>query len=151
MVFGTFMMGLDVDRPGIGRQIAETASQYGLDAINVLFLTPLPGTHIWEKMKAENRIVAKNFPEDWKYYTLKIPVVKYKNLSTREILIEMESCYRTFCSSQNILRRVLYNLWRMRKPLSTLAVNLSYRSRALKFDKHVYEQAGFLEVKRDVV
>lgn len=43
-VVGSFIMGLDVDEQGIGQQIADTANRYGVDVINVLFLTPLPGT-----------------------------------------------------------------------------------------------------------
>ena len=39
-VAGSFIMGLDVDRPGIGLNIADAANQYGVDMLNVLFLTP---------------------------------------------------------------------------------------------------------------
>ena len=45
MVVGSFIMGLDSDRPGVGRLIADAAVRYGIDNMNVLFLTPLPGTH----------------------------------------------------------------------------------------------------------
>jgi len=70
LVVGSFIIGLDIDEPGIGRRIAETASQYGVDNLNALFLTPLPGTRLWDQMKAENRIPLDTFPKDWKYYTL---------------------------------------------------------------------------------
>ncbi len=41
LVVGSFIMGLDADEPGIGPRIAETAHRYGVDNLNVLFLTPL--------------------------------------------------------------------------------------------------------------
>jgi radical SAM superfamily enzyme YgiQ (UPF0313 family) len=44
LVAGSFIMGLDIDESGIGKRIAEVGSQYGVDNLNVLFLTPLPGT-----------------------------------------------------------------------------------------------------------
>ena len=50
---GSFILGLDVDQPGIGKRIAEVAAEYGVDNVNVLFLTPLPGTRLWDKMKAK--------------------------------------------------------------------------------------------------
>ena len=53
LVVGSFIMGLDSDRPGVGRSIAEAADSYGVDNMNVLFLTPLPGTRIWKQMAAE--------------------------------------------------------------------------------------------------
>jgi hypothetical protein len=121
-------MGLDVDEPGIGRQIADTADRCGLDALNVLFLTPLPGTRLWDKMESEHRIAANTFPEDWKYYTLTLPVARYNHLSWADIIKEMDSCNRRFYSLSRILRRVWGNFWRRRKPLITLVSNLSFRN-----------------------
>ncbi|GAF92880.1 unnamed protein product, partial [marine sediment metagenome] len=118
----------DIDEPGIGKRIAEVASRYGVDYLNALFLTPLPGTRLWDQMKSEDRIALDTFPEDWKYYTLTFPVARYKNLSLEGIIGEMISCDRDFYSMQRILRRVWSSLWQRRKPLISLVGNLSYRS-----------------------
>jgi radical SAM superfamily enzyme YgiQ (UPF0313 family) len=128
LVAGSFIIGLDIDEPGIGKRIAEVAGQYGVDNLNALFLTPLPGTRLWDQMKSEGRIALDTFPEDWKYYTLTFPVARYKNLSLDGIIQEMISCDRTFYSMPRILRRVWSNLWQQRKPLISLVGNLSYRS-----------------------
>jgi radical SAM superfamily enzyme YgiQ (UPF0313 family) len=127
LVAGSFIMGLDIDKPGIGKRIAEVASQYGVDNLNVLFLTPLPGTRLWDQMKSEGRIALDRFPEDWKYYTLTFPVARYKHLSLGGIIEEMISCNRDFYSMPRILRRVWGNLWQHRKPLISLVGNLSSR------------------------
>jgi len=127
LVVGSFILGLDVDEPGIGKRIAEAASQYGLDYLNALFLTPLPGTRLWDQMKAKGRIALDTFPEDWKYYTLTFPVARYKHLSLDGISDEMLSCDRTFYSMPRILRRVWGSLWGRRQPLINLMGNLSYR------------------------
>jgi radical SAM superfamily enzyme YgiQ (UPF0313 family) len=128
LVVGSFIIGLDVDEPGIGRRIAEAANQYGVDYLNPLFLTPLPGTRLWDQMKAQDRIALDTFPEDWKYYTLTFPVARYKHLSLDGISAEMLSCSRTFYSMPRILRRVWGNLWGRRQPLISLVGNLSYRN-----------------------
>jgi len=127
LVVGSFIIGLDTDKPGIGKRIADVASQYGLDNLNTMFLTPLPGTRLWEQMKSEGRIAFDTFPEDWKYYTLTFPVARYKQLSLDGILEEMLSCDRDFYSMSRILRRVWGNFWRQREPLIALVGNLSYR------------------------
>jgi radical SAM superfamily enzyme YgiQ (UPF0313 family) len=127
LVVASFMIGLDMDEPGIGKRIAEVASQYGVDNLNVLFLTPLPGTRLWDQMKSEGRIALDAFPEDWKYYTLTFPVARHKHLSLDGIIQEMISCDRRFYSMPRILRRVCSNLWQRRKPLITLVGSLSYR------------------------
>jgi radical SAM superfamily enzyme YgiQ (UPF0313 family) len=128
LVVGSFIIGFDIDEPGIGKRIAEVASQYGVDNLNVLFLTPLPGTRLWDQMKSEDRIALDAFPEDWKYYTLTFPVARHKHLSLDGIIQEMISCDRRFYSMPRILRRACSNLWQRRKPLITLVGSLSYRS-----------------------
>ena len=127
LVVGSFIIGLDIDKPGIGKRIAQAASQYGVDTMNALFLTPLPGTRLWDQMKAESRIACDTFPQDWKYYTLTFPVAQYKHLSLEEICNEMVSCDQAFYSMPRILRRVWSSLLGRRQPLISLVGNLSYR------------------------
>jgi radical SAM superfamily enzyme YgiQ (UPF0313 family) len=128
LVAGSFIIGLDIDGPGIGKRIAEVASRYGVDNLNALFLTPLPGTRLWDQMRLEDRIALNTFPEDWKYYTLTFPVARYKHLSLDGIIEEMISCDRRFYSMPRILRRVWSSLWQRRKPLISLVGNFSYRN-----------------------
>jgi radical SAM superfamily enzyme YgiQ (UPF0313 family) len=128
LVVGSFIIGLDVDKPGIGRHIANVAIQYGMDNLNVLFLTPLPGTRQWDRMKSADRITLDKFPDDWKYYTLTLPVARYKNFSRNDIIEEMTSCDRHFYSVPRILKRVWSSVWSRRQPLINLVGNLSYRA-----------------------
>jgi radical SAM superfamily enzyme YgiQ (UPF0313 family) len=128
LVAGSFIIGLDIDEPGIGRRIAGAASRYGVDNLNALFLTPLPGTRLWDQMKSEDRIARDSFPADWKYYTLTFPVARYKNLSLEGIIGEMIACNRDFYSMRRILRRVWSSLWQRRKPLISLVGNFSCRN-----------------------
>jgi radical SAM superfamily enzyme YgiQ (UPF0313 family) len=137
LVAGSFIIGLDIDEPGIGKRIAGVASQYGVDNLNVMFLTPLPGTRLWNQMKSEHRIALDAFPEDWKYYTLTFPVARYKHLSLDGIIDEMISCDRDFYSMPRILRRVWGSLWQRRKPLINLVGNFSYRNN-LRLNRRVY-------------
>jgi radical SAM superfamily enzyme YgiQ (UPF0313 family) len=151
MVVGSFIIGLDVDEPGIGKRIAEAASQYGVDNLNALFLTPLPGTRLWDQMKAEGRIALDTFPEDWKYYTLTFPVAWYKHLSLDGISHEMLSCDRTFYSMPRILRRVWGNLWGRRQPLISLVGNLSYRKNLQLSCKSYAAFKRYLDNRHDCV
>jgi len=128
LVAGSFIMGLDSDEPGIGRRIASAARSYGVDVLNALFLTPLPGTRLWDKLDAQGRIAADDFPADWKYYTLGFPTARYKHFSWKEIQQEMQACDRRFYSLGRILVRFLLNALRRRQPILSLVSNLSYRS-----------------------
>jgi radical SAM superfamily enzyme YgiQ (UPF0313 family) len=139
LVVGSFIVGLDVDEPGIGKRIAEAANQYGVDNLNLLFLTPLPGTRLWDQMRAENRIALDAFPEDWRYYTLTYPVARYKHLSLDDIIQEMLSCNQSFYSMPRILRRLFANLWQRRELLISLVGNFSYRSNT-RLERNAYTE-----------
>jgi radical SAM superfamily enzyme YgiQ (UPF0313 family) len=133
LVVGSFIMGLDSDRPGIGKLIAEEATRYGVDNINVLFLTPLPGTRLWDEMSADGRIDKVDFPEDWKYYTLNYPVARYKHLSLEQIVQEMTECNATFYSTANILSRFSGNLLAGRNAVYGMLSNVTSRRNSRRF------------------
>jgi radical SAM superfamily enzyme YgiQ (UPF0313 family) len=139
LVVGSFVIGLDVDEPGIGKQIAQVAGHYGVDILNVLFLTPLPGTRLWDRMAAEDRIALRTFPADWEYYTLTYPVAKYKNLSLDGVIHEMTSCSRHYYSMPRILDRTFRAFRQGRNALISLVGNLSNRRNSRR-NARVYEQ-----------
>ena len=140
LVVGSFIMGLDADQRGIGRQIADAAERYGVDLVNVLFLTPLPGTRVWQQMKSQGRIAADSFPEDWKYFTLTFPVARYKHMSWARLLREMDACNSRFYSLPRVLRRIWSTFWRRRGLLFATVSNLSYRHN-LRTDRELYKKA----------
>jgi radical SAM superfamily enzyme YgiQ (UPF0313 family) len=147
VVAGSFIIGLDVDEPGIGKRIAQAAAAYGVDNLNAMFLTPLPGTRLWDQMKSEDRIALSAFPEDWKYYTLTFPVARYKHLSQVQSMQEMINCNRSFYAMPRLLARVWGSLWRRRKAFSSLVANLSYRNNS-RLDCRTY--ARFQRQRRPV-
>ncbi len=144
LVVGSFIMGLDADEPGIGRRIASAASSYGVDILNAIFLTPLPGTRLWDQMESQKRIAANNFPEDWRLYTLSFPTAHYKHFSWPAIVKEMNSCETRFYSLRSILLRLARSiLWR-RRPLLLMVSNLSYRNNGVLMRK-LYRALHMLE------
>ena len=145
VVAGAFIMGLDVDTPGIGARIADAASRYGVDLLNVQCLTPLPGTNLWERMEAEGRIDANVFPGDWKYYTLTLPVGRHRHLSRADILREMDTCNKEFYSWGRIMRRMWRWLTERRRPVFTLVSNLSNKNNARLYRDVFREFAASLD------
>ncbi len=143
LVVGSFIIGLDIDEPGIGERIAAAARQYGVDTLNTLFLTPLPGTRLWDEMNSERRIALGAFPDDWKYYTLTFPVARFKHFTPEGIVQEMISCNRRFYSRGGILRRVWSALRNQRHPLLSLVGNLSYRDNC-RLDRKIYQMLSWI-------
>jgi radical SAM superfamily enzyme YgiQ (UPF0313 family) len=138
-VVGSFIIGLDVDKKSVGSVIAHTAQQYGLDTINVVFLTPLPGTRLWDEMIAHDRVILKRSRSDWRYYTLTFPVAIYNHLTWRNMIKEKEECFRIFYSYAAIFRRVCSCIFHLRNPILTLFSNLSYRANTLRLERAAYD------------
>lgn len=138
-VVGSFIIGLDVDKKHVGKVIATTAQRYGLDSINVVFLTPLPGTRLWDEMNAKDRLILKGSRFDWRYYTLTFPVARYNNLSWREMIEEKEACFRSFYSYTAIFRRMCDCVFHLRSPVLPLFSNLSYRANTLRLDRAAFK------------
>jgi radical SAM superfamily enzyme YgiQ (UPF0313 family) len=145
-VVGSFIVGIDTDQPGIGETIARAAREYGIDAANVLILTPLPGTKLYAQMDREGRIRSNDYPQDWKYYTLTHPVASYAHLTWAELVEEVNRFNDRFYSYRQILRRMLRLARHTRSPrtlLVALVGNLSYRSNHL-LDRQLYARRGNL-------
>ena len=126
-VVGSYIMGLDCDLPGIGRQISDAAIDSGIDLLNALFLTPFPGTRLWNELDAAGRIAANRFPQDWQYYTLGFPVAEHQHLSWRQLRSEMKECWQAFYTPARIAGR-LWKAARQRRLTPALLIgSLSFR------------------------
>jgi radical SAM superfamily enzyme YgiQ (UPF0313 family) len=139
-VMGSFIMGIDTDRPGIGATMARAAEDYGLDMANVLVLTPLPGTALFKEMERQGRIIANNYPADWQYYSLAHPVSRHLHFTWSELLHEMNQFHDLFYSYPKILGRVLRIFLQRRNPknvLLGLVTNLTCRHNQL-LDRKVH-------------
>jgi radical SAM superfamily enzyme YgiQ (UPF0313 family) len=108
--------------------------------MNVLFYTPLPGTRLWDQMKAQHRVAMDSFPSDWQYYTLTYPVARHHTLSLSEIISEMVTCNRTYYSIPNILGRMVTGLIQGRSTFYGVVANFSSRRNSLAFARRY---AGF--------
>jgi radical SAM superfamily enzyme YgiQ (UPF0313 family) len=84
-VFGGFIIGSDEDTPETVADTAYTAVRMGVDIIQVTNLTPLPGTKMFERFKAEGRLLATDWPRDWERYTFTETVYRPKRMTAREL------------------------------------------------------------------
>jgi radical SAM superfamily enzyme YgiQ (UPF0313 family) len=67
-VIAGFIFGWENDtKESIDARVNFTRSCHA-DSIQSTFMTPLPGTRLFERLRDENKLVLNNFPGDWKYY-----------------------------------------------------------------------------------
>lgn len=63
-VHGMFVAGLDVDDAKSAQKAADFARRVGIDTFQLMVETPLPGTRLWDRVVAEERV----FAEDWSLF-----------------------------------------------------------------------------------
>jgi len=81
---GMFMTGADSDHIKDIRAIPAFAAKYGITTLQMLILTPLPGTTLFEELDQNGRITSRN----WALYTGHEAVFKPAQMSARRLRFE---------------------------------------------------------------
>jgi len=122
-VFGAFIIGGEYDTAETVADTAAKAVQIGVDTIQITNLTPLPGTKMFDRLMAEGRIPANNFPEDWRRYTFIETVFKPARMTAYEL---DEAMYKLRCAAASerwVWKRTLRTLWNTRSLTTAIFVH----------------------------
>jgi radical SAM superfamily enzyme YgiQ (UPF0313 family) len=125
-VIAGFIFGWDSDTPETIMNRARFAVTCGADSFQTSVLTPLPGTQLFQKIIAENRLLYKDFPNDWTRYDYFEPTITHPLLSTEELDTVIERAKRKIFSPVNILRRNILTYFKTRSVSTTIILTLNY-------------------------
>ena len=95
-VLGAFIYGTDSDTAAGIRKKTDYISRSSIDVVQTTTLTPLPGTVLYEKLKAEDRLIYTDYPDDWSRYDM-------TRLTFRPDRISPDAFYEYSCSSNKRL------------------------------------------------
>lgn len=134
-VLGTFMAGMDVDTPERLRYRTDYGLRSrGINAIEASYLTPFPGTRLFNKLWDEGRLLYTKFPEDWNRYDLSEVVYKPALMTPEELSAIGSEIAQRICSRRSVWRKFFRN-WRTTRSLIAAMwahqVNIAYRNAAL--------------------
>jgi len=101
-VHGMFVLGSDEDDKTVARKTAEFARKKWIDTVQLLILTPLPGTETYQKLDEENRIFTKR----WELYDGMHVVFEPARMSPFELQKEMVRGMAGFYSLKGCIRDV---------------------------------------------
>jgi radical SAM superfamily enzyme YgiQ (UPF0313 family) len=105
-IHGMFVLGSDNDNESTAWETLRFAIKQKIDTIQMMILTPFPGTKVHEQLQAQKRI----FSHDWSLYDGQHVVFKPKLLSARQLQLGVINAYSSFYS----LTRAFTQLLRMR-------------------------------------
>lgn len=104
-IHGMFVLGSDEDRVHTIWETLAFAMRQKIDTIQMMILTPFPGTNVYEELVKQERI----FSRDWSLYDGQHVVFKPKLLSAKQLQLNVLRAYARFYS----LRRSLFLLIQM--------------------------------------
>src|SRR5262249_4203174 len=81
-VNGCFILGLDADTPDVFDEVHNFVKESGLYEVQITFLTPFPGTPLYERLKREGRLIQHGA---WELCTLFDINLRPKNMSIAEL------------------------------------------------------------------
>ena len=110
-VQGGFIIGLDSDtKESIDRRL-KFILKHRVNVAALAFLTPLPGTKCYNDLVKEDRILGKNYPQDWAKYNFLNVVFQPKNLTPQELSQKYVELITAIYKRKNIIMRSLVVLW----------------------------------------
>lgn len=117
---GCFVLGFDEDTEQSIRQTIKDIPALGLDLVRFSVLTPLPGTSLYQRLVAENRILT----DDLSLYDNEHVVFQPKNMSSERLQALLHDAWRESYQVKHILHRALI---RPGSRWLRLAANIGFR------------------------
>jgi radical SAM superfamily enzyme YgiQ (UPF0313 family) len=81
------------------------------DSYQCAIMTPLPGTVLYERMHAQNRIIKMNYPSDWQEYDCHVATINTPNLSPSDTEEIMYGIWLSLYNKEAIRRKMFRTLW----------------------------------------
>jgi radical SAM superfamily enzyme YgiQ (UPF0313 family) len=92
MVNGSFVFGMDEDRPDVFARTVEWAVGQGIETATFHILTPYPGTALHQRMEREGRILHR----DWDRYDTRHVVFRPRGMTAEQLEAGYWAAYRDF-------------------------------------------------------
>ena len=148
-IFGGFIIGSDHDTPETVADTALAAVKLGVDIIQITNLTPLPDTKMYDRYKAEGRLLATDYPEDWERYTFTETVYRPKNMTARELDEAIYELRHAAAKENWVVKRALRTLIRTRSLTTAsfvLGMNRGWKRMAKIQAPHDQRRFGFTPI-----
>jgi radical SAM superfamily enzyme YgiQ (UPF0313 family) len=100
MINGSFVFGMDNDRPDVFRRTLDWALAQGITTATFHILTPYPGTRLFNEMAAQGRILTR----DWRLYDTRHAVFQPRHMSPAGLEAGYAWAYREFYRWTSIAR-----------------------------------------------
>ena len=130
-VLGAFIYGTDGDTPEKLRHRTDYILDSQVDAVQMTYLTPLPGTRLYKRLQDEGRLLYTDFPKDWERYDLLEVVYKPALMTPQEFSALTREGASHIYSTRFIRRRFVKTLHTTKNATAAALAyssNMNYRN-----------------------
>lgn len=93
-VHGMFVLGLDTDTRHSARATVAFARRTGIDTVQMMVETPLPGTRLWDRIGDQDRLIT----EDWSLFDGHHVVMRPEQMTPLDLQLSVLKAMRQFYS-----------------------------------------------------
>lgn len=129
-VLGAFIFGMDGDTSQKLKHRSNYMIHKPVDVMQTTFLTPLPGTRLFERYRSEGRLLYTDFPQDWDHYDMTEVVHHPGGMPPAELADFMQSSNRRIYAWPVLIRKAIGTLFRTHNPMAAMfawSSNVNYR------------------------
>ena len=100
MINASFVFGMDADTPDVFDHTTQWAIAQGIETATFHILTPYPGTGLYERMRAQGRLLT----QDWERYDTRHCVYQPLHMTPGQLEAGYHQAYETFYAWANIFK-----------------------------------------------
>jgi radical SAM superfamily enzyme YgiQ (UPF0313 family) len=133
-VLGAFIFGMDGDTAERLRRRTDYMIGNGVDVMQTTYLTPLPGTRLFDRLQEEGRLLYTEFPTDWDRYDMTEVVHQPGSMKPAELAQAMHESNQRMYGRSVLLPKALRTLWQTRSTTGMMFAwrsNMNYRNVAI--------------------
>ena len=125
LIWGSFVLGFDEDDEESLEKTIQMAKESRLDFACFNFLTPLPGTMVYDRLKEEGRLAGKN----WADYNMANLVFSPARVSSEVLKKKVRKAWLEFYSMRAVIKRLGFSLGKVRFFIWLLNIALCFYTR----------------------
>jgi radical SAM superfamily enzyme YgiQ (UPF0313 family) len=133
-VLGAFIYGMDSDTPSALRRRTNYILRSGVDVMQTTYLTPLPGTRLFNMLHDQGRLLYTDFPGDWSRYDMTQVIHHPLLLKPCELKTAMAESSRRLYNRRTLYRKFMKTWYATRNITAAMwaySSNLNYRNVAM--------------------
>jgi radical SAM superfamily enzyme YgiQ (UPF0313 family) len=142
-VLGAFIYGMDSDTAESLCRRTDYIINSAVDVIQTTYLTPLPGTRLFNRLKNKGLLLYTRLPDDWFHYDMTEVTYKPFSMSSQELEDIMTRSVLRLYSRRTIFRKFFKTLFATRSFVTAMwaySSNINYQNVA--FSNKDYEYKG---------